>query len=257
MGKVETKNAFSLAGRKALVTGGSRGIGGAIVDIFCEYGAEVALCHYDDEHNARSRVENLRAQGRVVHSMECDVSDEAHVAQMAAWATKELGQVDIVVNCAGIGGDKPFSSITVADWDRMLGVHLKGTFLVTRQFFDAMLGRKYGRVINFSSQLAYKGAPGLAHYCAAKAGIVGFTRALSYEGAPHGVMVNAIAPGPVETDLLMGLSDDWRAMKMAQLPIRRFGKVEEIAPTALMLASDAGAFYAGQNLSPNGGDVML
>jgi 3-oxoacyl-[acyl-carrier protein] reductase len=102
-----------------------------------------------------------------------------------------------------------------------------------------------------------KGAPGPAHYCAAKAGIVGFTRALSYEGASHAVMVNAIAPGPVETDLLMGLSDEWRAMKMAQLPIRRFGKCDEIAPTALMLASEAGAFYSGQTLSPNCGDVML
>lgn len=251
------KSTFSLAGRKALVTGGSRGIGGSIVDIFCEYGAEVALCHYGDEKNAAQRVEKLRTQGHVAHSMQCDVSDEASVAEMAGWAKGQLGQVDIVVNCAGIGGDKPFSSITVADWDRMLGVHLKGTFLVTRQFYEAMLSRKYGRIINFSSQLAYKGAPGLAHYCAAKAGIVGFTRALSYEGAPHGVMVNAIAPGPVETELLMGLSDEWRAMKMAELPIRRFGKVEEIAPTALMLASGAGAFYSGQNLSPNGGDVML
>jgi 3-oxoacyl-[acyl-carrier protein] reductase len=120
-----------------------------------------------------------------------------------------------------------------------------------------MVERRWGRVINVASQLAYKGAPGLAHYCAAKAGIVGFTRALSYEGAPHNVMVNAIAPGPVETDLLMGLSDAWRAMKQAQLPVGRFGRVEEIAPTALLLASDAGAFYSGQTLSPNGGDVML
>jgi 3-oxoacyl-[acyl-carrier protein] reductase len=102
-----------------------------------------------------------------------------------------------------------------------------------------------------------RGAPGLAHYCAAKAGIVGVTRALSYEGVSHGVMVNAIAPGPIETDLRMGLSDDWRAMKMAQLPIRRFGKCDEIAPTALMLASAAGGFYSGQTLSPNGGDVVL
>jgi 3-oxoacyl-[acyl-carrier protein] reductase len=248
---------FDLTGRKALVTGGSRGIGGAIVDIFAEYGAAVAFCHYNDGANAGSRVDRLRAAGYAAHAMECDVSVEASVANMAAWANDALGHVDIVVNCAGIGGDKPFSSITVSDWDHMIGVHLRGTFLVTRSFFEGMIQRSYGRVINFSSQLAYKGAPGLAHYCAAKAGIVGFTRALSYEGAPKGVLVNAIAPGPVETELLMGLSDEWRAMKMAELPIRRFGKTNEIAPTVLMLASEAGAFYAGQTLSPNGGDVML
>ncbi|WP_315831899.1 SDR family NAD(P)-dependent oxidoreductase [Bradyrhizobium prioriisuperbiae] len=251
------KDVFSLKGRKAVVTGGSRGIGGSIVDIFCAHGADVAFCHFGDAKNAAAKCTKLRAQGYGVHAIECDVADEASVAAMAALAKKELSQIDILVNCAGIGGDKPFSSITVADWDGMLGVHLKGTFLVTRQFFADMVSRSYGRVINFSSQLAYKGAPGLAHYCAAKAGIVGFTRALSYEGAPHGVMVNAIAPGPVETELLMGLSDEWRAMKLAELPIRRFGKVEEIAPTALLLASDAGAFYAGQSLSPNGGDVMI
>ena len=106
--------------------------------------------------------------------------------------------VDILVNCVEIGGDKAFADLTVAEWDRMIGVHLRGTFLVTHAFFADMVGRGYGRIILISSQLAYKGAPGLAHYCAAKAGIVGFTRALSYEGAPHNVMVNAIAPGPVE-----------------------------------------------------------
>jgi 3-oxoacyl-[acyl-carrier protein] reductase len=251
------KDVFSLAGRKALVTGGSRGIGGAIVNPFSDHGAEVAFYHYRDEKNALQRVEKLREAGRAVHAIECDVSDEPKIAEMATWVGKNLGQVDILVNCAGIGGETPFPSITVGDWDRMLGVHLRGTFLVTRQFFEPMVSRSYGRIIAYSSQLAYKGASGLAHCCAAKAGIVGFTRALSYEGASHGVMVNAKAPGPVETDLLMGLSDEWRAMKMAQLPIRRFGKCDEIAPTALMLASAAGGFYSGQTLSPNGGDVVL
>ncbi|WP_159715097.1 SDR family NAD(P)-dependent oxidoreductase, partial [Geminicoccus flavidas] len=179
------------------------------------------------------------------------------VAAMAAWARDELGQVDILVNCAGIGGDRAFTELSVAEWDRMIAVHLRGTFLVTHTFFPDMVRRGFGRVINIASQLAYKGAPGLAHYCAAKAGIVGFTRALAYEGAPHGVTVNGIAPGPVETDLLNGMSDSWRAMKQAQLPIGRFGQVGEIAPTALLLASDAGSFYVGQTLSPNGGDVMV
>jgi len=250
-------NEFSLAGRKALVTGGSRGIGGETVELFARYGAEVAFCHHGDAANAEALVARLTAEGCKVYATECNVAEEASVDAMAAWAKEKLGQVDILVNLAGIGGDKAFVDLTVADWDLMHGVHLRGTFLVTRHFFADMLGRGYGRVINCASQLAYKGAPGLAHYCAAKAGLVGFTRALSYEGAPHGVTVNAIAPGATETQLLNGLSQEWRDMKKAQLPIGRFGKVSEIAPTILMLASEAGAYYVGQTLSPNGGDVMV
>jgi 3-oxoacyl-[acyl-carrier protein] reductase len=151
------KDVFSLAGRKALVTGGSRGIGGAIVNPFSDHGAEVAFYHYRDEKNALQRVEKLREAGRAVHAIECDVSDEPKIAEMATWVGKNLGQVDILVNCAGIGGETPFPSITVGDWDRMLGVHLRGTFLVTRQFFEPMVSRSYGRIIDFSLQLAYKG----------------------------------------------------------------------------------------------------
>lgn len=120
-----------------------------------------------------------------------------------------------------------------------------------------MLARGYGRVINCASPLAYRGAPALAHCCVAKVGIVGFTRALAYEGAPHGVTVNAIAPGATETVLPGGLTDEWRARKLTEIPLGHCGQVSEIAPTILMLASQAGAFYVGQTLSPNGGDIML
>ncbi|MDG4889820.1 3-oxoacyl-ACP reductase family protein [Mesorhizobium sp. WSM4887] len=248
---------FSLKGRRALVTGGSRGIGAAVCELFARHGAQLAVFHFDDEANAQLLQKKVSGQGCDLQSFNCDVADEGAVSRAVAEVRRLLGGIDIVVNCAGIGGDKPFPEISIGDWDRMLNVHLRGTFLVTRAFFPEMLERRWGRIINVASQLAYKGAPGLAHYCAAKAGVVGFTRALSYEGAPRNVMVNAIAPGPVETDLLMGLSEDWRAMKQAQLPVGRFGRVEEIAPTALLLASEAGAFYSGQTLSPNGGDVML
>lgn len=248
---------FSLAGRTAVVTGGSRGIGAAIVELFARHGAAIRYCHVGDEARAAALDARLGAEGFSCKGEVCDVSDEAAVAGYFADIAATSGPVDILVNCAGIGGDKPFEAISVADWDRMIGVHLRGTFLVTRQVFPGMVARGYGRVINFASQLAYKGAPNLAHYCAAKAGIVGFTRALSYEGAPHGVLVNAVAPGPVETELLMGLSDEWLAMKQAQLPIGRFGQPDEIAPTVLLLASAAGSYFVGQTLSPNGGDVMV
>lgn len=248
---------FRLDGKTALVTGGSRGIGGAIVELFAERGAKVAFCHHGDAQGAAALVAKTASMGLHVHGMECDVADEQSVKRLSEFSTDTLEHVDIIVNSAGIGGDRMFVDLDVATFDRMLAIHLRGTFLVTHSFFGGMLERRWGRVINIASQLAYKGAPGLAHYCAAKAGVVGFTRALSYEGAPHGVLVNAIAPGPVETDLLMGMSDEWRAMKMKQLPIKRFGRVDEIAPTALLLASAAGSNYVGQTLSPNGGDVMI
>lgn len=248
---------FSLAGHTALITGGSRGIGAAIVKLFADQGAVVGFCQFGDDANAEALARQLDARGLTVSHTICDVSREDQVEQLAAWSRKTLGHVDILVNCAGIGGDLLFEDVTVDAFDKMIGVHLRGTFLVTRQFYPAMRERGWGRIINFSSQLAYKGAPGQSHYCAAKAGIVGFTRALAYEAAPNGVTVNSIAPGPVETDMLMGLSDGWRAMKQAQLPIGRFGHVDEIAPTALLLASNAGSFYVGQTLSPNGGDVLL
>jgi 3-oxoacyl-[acyl-carrier protein] reductase len=248
---------FSLEGRTALVTGGSRGIGAAIVQIFLENGAKVGYCQFGDDENAAALEARLASAGHMVAHTVCDVASEAAVDALADWSAETLGHVDILVNCAGIGGDVLFPDITVESFDRMIGVHLRGTFLVTRKFYTAMAAKGWGRVINFSSQLAYKGAPGLAHYCAAKAGIVGFTRALAYEGAPNGVTVNSIAPGPIDTDMLMGMSDGWRAMKQAQLPAGRFGRVDEIAPTALLLASEAGSYYIGQTLSPNGGDVLL
>ncbi|MGA2794001.1 MAG: 3-oxoacyl-ACP reductase family protein [Roseiarcus sp.] len=248
---------FSLKGRTALVTGGSRGIGAAVVEILTFYGAQVVFCHLGDATRASALIARLSGEGLSVSQMEADVADEVAVGMLATWAVERLGHIDILVNCAGVGGGAPFTNLTVAAWDRMINVHLRGTFLVTRAFFAGMVERRFGRIINISSQLSYKGAPELAHYCAAKAGIVGFTRALSHEGAPHGVLVNAVAPGPVETELLNEMSEEWRAAKRKQLPLGRFGQVAEVAPTVLLLASDAGSFYVGQTLSPNGGDVML
>lgn len=249
---------FDLTGRKAVITGGSKGIGEAIAQLFLESGAEVAICHLGDQENAVAFSGRMQQQGFELHVSECDVSDPVQVDIFAQWAKRTLGHVDIVVNCAGVGGgDRALADTSAHDWDFTIGINLRGTIQMTRAFFADMLERKFGRVINISSQLAYKGAPGLAHYCAAKAGVVGFTRALAYEGALHNVTVNAIAPGPVDTELLRNHSNEWLQYKKSQLPVGRFGHVAEIAPTALLLASDAGAFYIGQTLSPNGGDVML
>jgi 3-oxoacyl-[acyl-carrier protein] reductase len=248
---------LSLPGRAAVVTGGSRGIGAAIVELFLQFGAKVVFCHAHDAEEAQALTGRLAGEGFSVSGRECDVADEAAVADFARFASAELGHVDILVNSARVRGDKPFEAIAGTDFGRMTDINLRGTFLVTQAFFSEMVKRKYGRMINPASQLAHKGATAMARYCASKGVGVGFTRALSYDGAPHGVTVNAIAPGPSETAQLAGMTDEWRSMKHAELPIGRFGTVDEIAPVALLLASAAGSYFTGQTLSPHGDDVML
>lgn len=249
---------FDLTGRTALVTGGSQGIGRSIVETFVRHGAVVAFCHLGDDDHADRLTSELTDAGHRVASHSSDVASPTDVQALLTWARNTVGHVDILVNSAGVGGgDRPFEEIDPLEWDRVVGVNLRGTYLVTRAFYEPMRRKGWGRIINIASQLAYKGATGLTHYCASKAGVVGFTRALALEGAPHGVLVNAIAPGPVDTALLRGHSENWLATKQASLPLGRFGEVDEIAPTALLLASSAGGYYVGQTLSPNGGDVLL
>jgi len=247
---------LALDGRVAIVTGGSRGIGAATVRALAESGAKVGFCHVGDDERAKRLTVELSARGLFVYAAECDVSDEAAVAKFVGDVIQRLGHVDILVNNAGISGEAPFESITSAAFDRMIGVHLRGTFLMTKACYPAMKAKGRGHIINTSSQLAFKGATGLVHYTAAKAAILGFTRALAREAAPLGVLVNAVAPGPVDTEMLQGMSEDWKAAKRAELPLGRFGTPEDIAPTIVFLASEGAGYYVGQTLGPNGGDVM-
>jgi 3-oxoacyl-[acyl-carrier protein] reductase len=246
-----------LENRKALVTGGSRGIGGAIATAFAAEGADVAFCHDDDPEGAAAIAAAIRSHGRRALAVQCDVADDAAVQRFWAEGERALGPIEILVNNAGIGGERPFESIDLAMFDRMIAVNLRALFHFAKLATPGMRARHWGRIVNITSQLAYKGAPGLAHYCAAKAGVVGLTRALAIELAGSGVLVNAIAPGMIETRLSEGLTEDWKARKLSELPIRRFGVPSEIAPTAVLLASSDGDFYVGQTLSPNGGDVFL
>jgi 3-oxoacyl-[acyl-carrier protein] reductase len=245
-----------LGGRRALITGASRGIGAAIALAFADEGCDIAFCHLGDGEKAAEVKRAIEDRGRTSFVADCDVSDEVAVPVMVAGARKALGGIDILVNNAGHSAEKSFEDLSVKDWDRMIAVHLRGTFLASRACYGAMCKRGWGRIINIASQHALKGTLGKVHYCAANAGIIGLTKALAREGAPSGVLVNAVAPGPVETNLLGGLSDEWRAAKLAELPLGRFAGPEEIAPTAVMLASEGGAYYVGQTLSPNGGDIM-
>lgn len=246
-----------LENRRALVTGGSRGIGGAIAAAFAAEGADVAFCHDDDPEGATAIAAAIRSHGREALAMQCDVADDAAVRRFWMESERSLGPIDILVNNAGIGAERSFETLDLATFDRMIAVNLRAVFHFAKLAVPGMQARGWGRIINIASQLAYKGASGLAHYCAAKAGVVGFTRALAMELAGSGTLVNAIAPGMVVTRLNEGLSESWKARKLNELPIHRFGTPGEIAPTAVMLASSDGDFYVGQTLSPNGGDVFL
>jgi 3-oxoacyl-[acyl-carrier protein] reductase len=224
-----------------VVTGGASGIGKAIADAFTANGDRVAV------------LDRSGAAGIIA----VDVSDEASVRGAFAAARAELGSIDVLVNSAGLLTESPLEDMTLAMWNETIGVDLTGVFLCCREVVREMREQKWGRIINISSQLAIKGGTGLSHYSAAKAGVVGLTKALALETAGDNVLVNSIAPGPIETPLVDGISEDWKAAKRAGLPLLRFGLPAEVAPTALLLASDPGGnLYVGQTLGPNSGDVM-
>jgi 3-oxoacyl-[acyl-carrier protein] reductase len=245
-----------LQGKKAMVTGGARGIGGAIATAFAREGADVAVLDVKIEA-AEAKAAALTPFGVKTFAVAADVSDEGQVNTAVAAAIAALGQIDILVNNAGIDTTSVVAEMDTAMWDQMMAVNLRSVFLCTRAVLKPMIARKFGRIINIASQLGHKGAPEMAHYAAAKAGVIGFTKSLAYEVARDGVTVNAICPGPIDTELFRGLPEEWRKRKLNELPIGRAGQVEEIAPTAVLLASEEGAYYVGATMNPNGGDVML
>jgi 3-oxoacyl-[acyl-carrier protein] reductase len=245
-----------LTGKKALVTGGARGIGGAIATAFAREGADVAILDLKLEA-AEARAAELAAFGVKTFAVAADVSDEALVDAAVGKVEAALGRIDILVNNAGIDTTSVVAEMSTAMWDQMMAVNLRSVFLCTRAVLKPMIARKSGRIINIASQLGHKGAPEMAHYVAAKAGVIGFTRSLAYEVARDGITVNAICPGPIETELFRALPEEWKKRKLGELPIGRFGQVDEIAPTAVLLASDEGTYYIGATMNVNGGDVMV
>ena len=245
-----------LDGRVALVTGASRGIGAAIARAFGREGAMVAVNYHRSEARALEVVAAIEAAASKAIAIRADVALGPAVSGMVDRTVAAFGPVDVLVNNAGILSAAPLDQMSEDVWDEMMATNLRSVFLCARAVLPAMLARGRGKIINVTSQLGQKGMPNHTHYAAAKAGIIGFTRALAREVGPRGIHVNAIAPGPIETDLIGPISDEFRREKTVIFALRRFGLPEEVAPTAVFLASDDSSYYAGQTLCPNGGDIM-
>jgi 3-oxoacyl-[acyl-carrier protein] reductase len=249
MGRLETKT--------AVVTGGTRGIGRGIVEAFAVEGADVAVVDLLPEGDAAPVLAAVERAGRRWLYVRAGVSKEDEVRGMVEGVIGAFGKVDVLVNNAGVLSVSSLGEMPVEEWDRVLGVNLRGTFLCCRFVLPHMLGRGEGRIVNVASQLGQIGAPGLVHYSASKDGIIAFTKALAREVAERGVLVNAVAPGPISTGIMPPQSEGQDEDLKASLPIKRFGEVGEVAPTVVFLASDDASYYVGQTLGPNGGDVML
>jgi 3-oxoacyl-[acyl-carrier protein] reductase len=244
-----------LDGKIAIVTGGRRGIGLGIARAFAAESAALAIADRDSA-GAASAAAELRAAGARAVGIEVDVTDYSQVEAMVAQTIGELGGLDVLVNNAGIDTISTIVDMPLAKWREMIDTNLTGVFHCTKAVLPTMIAQRSGRIINIGSQLGLSGTERMVHYCAAKAGVHGFTRALAVEVAPFGINVNAIAPGPIETELLRAIPEDWLEKKQREVPLGRFGRVEEIAPTAVLLASTDGSYYTGSTLNVSGGDVL-
>ena len=243
-----------LAGQRALVTGGASGIGRAIAIALAAEGAAVAIV---DVAAAAATVAAIEQAGGRAFALHADISDEAQVLALFAEALPRLGGLDILVNCAGVLFEKPLLDTSTVEFDRLIAVNVRGTFLVGREALRVMARERRGRVINIASELAYLGCERMSVYCASKGAVVSLTRSWAREFAPD-ILVNAIAPGPTDTPMLT--TDHMDAATVAgsgNVPLGRIGRPEEIAAAAVFLASPANSYMTGQCISPNGGAVML
>ncbi|HLF94624.1 MAG TPA: 3-oxoacyl-[acyl-carrier-protein] reductase [Planctomycetota bacterium] len=247
---------MKLEGRTALVTGGSRGIGRAVALALAEEGADVAVNYVSSEGAAKEVAEQIRKLGRRALLAQADVADYPDTFRMAQEVLKEFSHLDILVNNAGINSDKTFVKMDHASWRKVLAINLDGVFNCTKVFLDQMLKQNYGRVVNMTSVIGQIGNFGQANYAASKAGVAAFTKSLAKELAAKGITVNAIAPGFIDTEMVQGIPDKVRAKLLEQIPLKRFGRADEVGRAVIYLCSSDGDYITGAELFLNGGLLM-
>ena len=243
----------------AIVTGAGSGIGSAIARRLAKDGARIFLYDLDPEKLSKITADIISSgcSEKRIGSMVGDVSSSSNMKALFQACLTKFDDLSLLVNNAGILQQKLFQDISEDDWDRMIEVHLKGCFLGCHFAVPIFKKRGGGIIVNIASQLGQIGAAELTHYVSAKAGIIGLTKSLAREVSKDKIRVNAVAPGPINTELVLGLSETWRNSKAEQLPLGHFGEPDDVAATVAFLASDDAKIYVGQTLGPNSGDVML
>lgn len=247
---------MKLEGRTALVTGASRGIGRAIALALAEEGADVAINYVSNEAAAAAVVEGIQALGRKGMLARADVGDFPDTYAMAHSVVREFGHIDILVNNAGVTSDKTFVNMDHSTWRKVLAINLDGVFNCTKVCIDQMVEQNYGRVVNITSVIGQIGNFGQANYAASKAGVAAMTKTLAKELASKGITVNAVAPGFIETEMVSSIPENIQDRLLSQIPLRRFGKAEEVAQMVVFLCSPEGDYVTGAELEVNGGLFM-
>lgn len=248
-----------LSGKSVLITGGSSGIGAGLASAFATQGCHITVNYPDNSAQlaADNIVNGINGNGGKAIAVQADVSRSEEVANMMSETLNHFDKLDILINNAGIARSASVQDISEEDWDLVMAVHIKGTFLCTRAALPHMLERDSGRIISTASQLAYKGAPGFSHYTAAKGAILSFTRSLALEIGAGNISANCVAPGATMTPILEDVPEDILESIRLGIPRGKLAEVYDVIGAYLFLASDGAAHFRGQCLSPNGGDVFL
>lgn len=246
----------TLSGKVALVTGGSRGIGRATCLALATQGAAVAVHYHSQAEPANAVVTQIHQMGGTAIAIQGDLAEQQAPESLIKQTVDQFNQIDILVNNAGEMTRAAVADLPDEMWNRTLAVNLTGVFRCTRACVPLMIARKWGRIINVSSQAAYSGSANHAHYAASKAGLAGFSYSLTKELGPHGITVNMVAPGRIITDLIAGSIKDREEEWLKQTPLRRLGTPEEVAAAIVFLASEAASYITGSTIHVNGGLVM-
>jgi len=244
-----------LEGKLAIITGGARGIGKEIAALFAKQGANIAICDVNLEE-AEKTAKEIQDLGRESLAFKVDVTDQSQIQGMVDKILDKFNKIDILINNAGITKDNLLLRMSEEEWDKVIAVNLKGTFLCTKIVSKVMLKQRFGKIINLASIIGIMGNAGQANYAASKAGIIGLTKSVAKELASRNICVNAIAPGFIKTDMTARLAEEVQKKMLSVIPLARFGEAKDVADLAIFLSSESSSYITGQVIQVDGGMVM-